>query len=228
MTKLSDSQLMVLSSAAARDDGAAIVPEHLPKGAVIKVGSSLVRRKLMREMLTKPGMPGWRQDEQDRWISLIITRAGKDAISVEENESQRQGNDLDDVAASQSLSGPKPEDGGSPEGLSADPGDSGQHNHRADAPDTPREAGPASVPSNSNQTSPGSRPGSKKALVMDMLATGDGATIADLAQATGWLPHTTRAALTGLRKKGIVIERLQREGQRACAFRIASAARTAA
>ena len=29
-----------------------------------------------------------------------------------------------------------------------------------------------------------------------------GATLDDLVEATGWLPHTTRAALTGLRKKG--------------------------
>ncbi len=29
-----------------------------------------------------------------------------------------------------------------------------------------------------------------------------GATLDQLVAATGWLPHTTRAALTGLRKKG--------------------------
>lgn len=228
MTKLSDTQLMVLSSAAARDDGTAIVPEHLPRGAMIKVGSSLVRRKLMREVLTKPGMPGWRQDEQERWISLIITRAGRDVIGVNEDECQGQENELDDVAAAQSLSGPNPEDGEAPGSRPADPGDNSQEDHPTSTADALREAGPASVPSNSNQTSPGPRPGSKQALVIDMLATGDGATIAELAQATGWLPHTTRAALTGLRKKGIMIERLQREGQRACAFRIASAAQTAA
>jgi hypothetical protein len=34
-----------------------------------------------------------------------------------------------------------------------------------------------------------------------------GATLAALVKATGWLPHTTRAALTGLRKKGFGIQR---------------------
>ncbi len=34
-----------------------------------------------------------------------------------------------------------------------------------------------------------------------------GATLDALIEATGWLPHTTRAALTGLRKRGFVIER---------------------
>ncbi|HKX80142.1 MAG TPA: DUF3489 domain-containing protein [Novosphingobium sp.] len=32
-----------------------------------------------------------------------------------------------------------------------------------------------------------------------------------MVDATGWLPHTTRAALTGLRKKGHVIEKSKRD-----------------
>ena len=35
----------------------------------------------------------------------------------------------------------------------------------------------------------------------------NGATLATLEKATGWQPHSVRAALTGLRKKGHVIER---------------------
>ena len=46
------------------------------------------------------------------------------------------------------------------------------------------------------------REGSKKALVLSHLSRPQGATIDDLLGATGWLPHTTRAALTGLRKEG--------------------------
>jgi hypothetical protein len=34
----------------------------------------------------------------------------------------------------------------------------------------------------------------------------EGATLDDLITATGWLPHTTRVALTGLRKTGLAIE----------------------
>ena len=51
------------------------------------------------------------------------------------------------------------------------------------------------------------RDGSKLALVIEHLQRADGATIADLTQATGWLPHTTRAALTGLRKRGYAVIR---------------------
>ena len=49
------------------------------------------------------------------------------------------------------------------------------------------------------------RDGSKLALVIELLRRADGATIVNLTQATGWLPHTTRAALTGLRKRGYAV-----------------------
>jgi Protein of unknown function (DUF3489) len=51
------------------------------------------------------------------------------------------------------------------------------------------------------------RDGSKLALVIDLLQRSDGATIPNLTEATGWLPHTTRAALTGLRKRGYAVIR---------------------
>lgn len=51
------------------------------------------------------------------------------------------------------------------------------------------------------------RTGTKIADVINMLSRPDGATIDALVRATDWLPHTTRAALTGLRKRGCAIER---------------------
>jgi site-specific DNA recombinase len=83
MAKLTDTQLVVLSKAVARDDGAAVVPPKLNGAGAAKVGSSLVARKLMREVRSKPGMPIWREGEDGRSISLIITRSGRDAIGVE-------------------------------------------------------------------------------------------------------------------------------------------------
>lgn len=52
----------------------------------------------------------------------------------------------------------------------------------------------------------------KSATVVAMLGRDDGATLAELVAATDWLPHTTRAALTGLRKKGHAIVRTVRDG----------------
>jgi hypothetical protein len=66
------------------------------------------------------------------------------------------------------------------------------------------------------------RDGSKLALVIEHLQRADGATIADLTQATGWLPHTTRAALTGLRKRGYAVIR-ERIGAGDSVYRISDA-----
>ena len=50
--------------------------------------------------------------------------------------------------------------------------------------------------------------------MIEMLSREDGASLDALIKATGWLPHTTRAALTGLRKKGYALERVRDESKR--------------
>ena len=54
---------------------------------------------------------------------------------------------------------------------------------------------------------------SKTGRVLAFLQRPDGATLDELVAATGWLPHTTRAALTGLRKKGHAVQRTVIDGQ---------------
>ncbi|KQR83709.1 DUF3489 domain-containing protein [Sphingomonas sp. Leaf343] len=51
----------------------------------------------------------------------------------------------------------------------------------------------------------------KAALVLALLQREQGATMAELMEATGWLPHTTRAALTGIRKKGHAVVKDKRD-----------------
>ena len=65
------------------------------------------------------------------------------------------------------------------------------------------------------------RAGSKLARVIGLLRRSDGATIPNLTEATGWLPHTVRAALTGLRKRGYAVVR-ERVDARDSVYRIAS------
>ncbi len=45
-------------------------------------------------------------------------------------------------------------------------------------------------------------PPTKQAQLIELLRRDGGASIGELVTALAWLPHTTRAALTGLRKKG--------------------------
>ena len=56
---------------------------------------------------------------------------------------------------------------------------------------------------------PTPRPGSKIALVIGLLQRAEGASLDELVAATSWLHHSTRAALTGLRKKGCVITKIK-------------------
>ncbi|MBA3910721.1 MAG: hypothetical protein C0524_12760 [Rhodobacter sp.] len=50
------------------------------------------------------------------------------------------------------------------------------------------------------------RPESKKAQLIGMLRQPDGSTISAISVALGWQAHTTRAAITGLRKGGHAVE----------------------
>ena len=62
--------------------------------------------------------------------------------------------------------------------------------------------GTATVAADGDQARTPSKPNSKASLVLQLLERAEGATISQLVAATNWLPHTTRAALTGLKKKG--------------------------
>jgi hypothetical protein len=53
------------------------------------------------------------------------------------------------------------------------------------------------------------REGTKIAQVLDLLQRDQGARLDELTSMTGWLPHTARAALTGLRHRGFAV-RLER------------------
>ena len=59
---------------------------------------------------------------------------------------------------------------------------------------------------------PAVRPGTKQALLIDLLKRKKGATIEAIVETLGWLPHTVRAALTRLRQQGFRIERVREDG----------------
>ncbi len=61
--------------------------------------------------------------------------------------------------------------------------------------------------------------GSKRDLVLGLLGRGEGASLDELIAATGWLPHTTRAALSRLRSSGQALVKFAREDGRT-AYRI--------
>ncbi|WP_245257413.1 DUF3489 domain-containing protein [Methylocapsa acidiphila] len=179
MPKLTDNQLIALSKAAARDDGVAVAPQGMGKAAAAKLGASLVARKLMREIRSKPGMPIWREADGKNF-SLVITRAGREAIGAEDEAMASGGSALKSARPSAAGKAPKARAASQPEQRSTD-----------------------GVP----------RQGSKQAMIVEILSKDDGASLNALIKATGWLPHTTRAALTGLRKRGYAVERVRDEAK---------------
>lgn len=58
------------------------------------------------------------------------------------------------------------------------------------------------------------KPPTKQKLIAEMLLRDEGATLDQMIAATGWLPHTTRAALTGVKKKGFAISSDKVDGLR--------------
>jgi hypothetical protein len=80
------------------------------------------------------------------------------------------------------------------------------------APEPKRGGQKAAGRSKKGQTEVGEpRGGSKRAQIIAMLQRATGASLDEMIEATGWLPHTTRAALTGLRHQGHVIAKSKSE-----------------
>src|SRR6516225_199437 len=157
-------------------------------GGLAKVGQTLVDRKLMRLIRTKPGMPVWRIDSEDRPFSLVITAAGRKMIKVE-------GEPADQRAASRKIENAK----STPSGVDV---------MAEDSADGPPKVGldiDLGRSSDSSQDYAGARAAAprgetKRALLIEMLSRAEGAAIGEMVEAMGWLPHTIRAALTGLRR----------------------------
>ena len=55
------------------------------------------------------------------------------------------------------------------------------------------------------------RANTKRAMLIGMLERAQGASVADIGQRLGWLPHTVRAAITGLRHAGRDVTRSKDE-----------------
>jgi hypothetical protein len=95
------------------------------------------------------------------------------------------------------------------------PSEPGTH---ARAPKNRTEGSKTNLPSHPARP----RASSKLGMVLQLLEAPEGAPLARLVAATGWLPHTTRAALTGLRKRGYAVtsEKDTAERARTSVYRI--------
>jgi Protein of unknown function (DUF3489) len=67
---------------------------------------------------------------------------------------------------------------------------------------------------------PALRKNTKTFTLIELLSDGSGKSIQELAEAINWLPHKTRAALMGLRKRGVNLLRERTEGAAVSVYKI--------
>ena len=97
---------------------------------------------------------------------------------------------------------------------------SSKNGRRASSSDRkPSKAGGSKAPSAGSDSQATAHAGvlkgsSKQQQLAALVVRDEGATLDQMIAATGWLPHTTRAALTGLKKKGYVISSDKIDGVR--------------
>ncbi len=84
MTKLSDTQLVILSAACQRSD-LSVYPlaTKLPGGAAAKVLTSLLNKKLIKEVDAKRDDTVWREDKKRGRLTLRATKVAFAALGIE-------------------------------------------------------------------------------------------------------------------------------------------------
>ena len=185
MAKFTDSQLVILSAAANRDDRAAL---PLPKSLKIKGGAvtntleALRKKGLLEEKPAPRDAAVWREGEDGRRMMLVITDAGLGALDGE----------------------PAGESGKQPTPTKV----------RTKKPRAERKTA-ATKPKGKKPPQTTVRQGTKQALLIDLLKRKNGATIAELVETTGWQPHSVRGAISGSLKKklGLTVTSAPVEGR---------------
>jgi len=246
MTKLSDTQRVILSAAAQHEMGLARAPKTLPAAARNAVFRSLIKNNLLTEINAPRDYVGlgWRQDDDGTWIVARITDDGLRAMGIDPNDGDTAPTVAPDDAAGESPAAPDEAAHAAPlteeiallDQLLAAPVAATRASLRAAATavltawddqagrfgthegdmigalDAPIAALRALLASKPDRTprEPGTprkpREGTKQEQVRAMLRRPEGATVAQIAEATGWAQHTVRGFFAGLKKKGHAVE----------------------
>ena len=208
MTQLSDTQLVILSKAAEHPERIALpLPARLKGGAVKIVVGSLIKRGLLAEVDAKirSGEAIWRETGSGHGVTLAITDAGLAAIGVEPEAAKGPKNAQKAAHSKTSAKGPQAATGAK----------KAKDTNNA----TPSKKTAPEAPAGATERAP--REGTKQATMIAMLQRKNGATIAEIVEATGWQPHTVRGAFAGALKKklGLTIAS-EKEEKRGRVYRV--------
>ncbi|MGE0652274.1 MAG: DUF3489 domain-containing protein [Alphaproteobacteria bacterium] len=179
MPKLTDTQLVILNTAAGRESRAVLpLPKSLKvnKGTATSVLKALFAKGLVEEARAAPGIESWRQDDDGHSFTLTISATGLAA--------------LDGTTDTPRKNKPAP---------------------HANAKGGKAKATKSSARKRKNAGSGQVKTGGKVQKILTLLQRSEGARLAELEKVTGWQPHSVRAALTGLRKRGVEVTRERKD-----------------
>src|SRR5258705_10188081 len=208
--KLSDTQLMILSSASQRTDHAAVLPANLKGNAANKVVTKLLNEKLLQELRAKDDMPVWRRGDDNRPYSLRITKAGLKAIEAEdvaEASDNIAAADPDEVAVPDMSTAPK----------------SSERPIRAKRSGAKKTAAVSAKATKASSDRAQPQPDSKQDKIIALLQRPKGATLDALVRETQWQKHSVRGFLAGTVRKKLKLPLLSEKIDGARTYRIAPA-----